>query len=156
MIQMDDGNIIISQYNGISVISIKEKEIEIKQTIRAHLFNIYKLSKENFLAIIDSKTLNKSISILKIYSYKNGEIKDNYIIILEKEIYNPCVIGENEVALVYFEKGIFGGFNSYIIIYDIKKDKQINTIKFDGLYTINTFSYNDKYSIFLTEGKGNK
>ena len=156
MIQMDDGNIIISQYNGISVISIKEKEIEIKQTIRAHLFNIYKLSKENFLAIIDSKTLNKSISILKIYSYKNGEIKDNYIIILEKEIYNPCVIGENEVALVYFEKGIFGGFNSYIIIYDIKKDKQLNTIKFDGLYTINTFSYNDKYSIFLTEGKGNK
>ena len=37
-----------------------------------------------------------------------------------------------------------------------KKDKQINTLKFDGFYTIDTFSYNDKYSIFLTEGKGNK
>ena len=108
MIQMDDGHIIISQYDGIRVINIKEKEIEIKQTNRDHLFNIYKLSKENFLAIIDSKTLNKSISILKIYSYKNGEIKDNYIIIVEKEIYNPCVISENEVALAYFEKGIFG------------------------------------------------
>ena len=75
MIQMDDGHIIISEYDGIRVINIKEKEIEIKQTIRDHLFNIYKLSKENFLAIIDSRTLNKSISILKIYSYKNVEIK---------------------------------------------------------------------------------
>lgn len=151
MIQMDDGQIIITQYDGISVLNIKEKEIEIKQTIRDNLFNIYKLSNESFLSMIHSKTKHKSISILKIYSYKDGEIKDNYIIILEKELYDPCVISENEIALSYYEKGLFGGYNSYIIFYDIKKEKQINTLKFDGMNTLITFSYNNKYSILLIE-----
>ena len=90
MIQMDDGYVIIVQYDQFGVLDIKEKEIVIKQVKddKDHkYYNLYKLSSTKFMTVTSDKTLHKDISILTIFSYENGKILDDkYIIILEIKI----------------------------------------------------------------------
>ena len=72
MIQMDDGYVIIVQYDQFRVLDIKEKEI---------------VTSTKFMTVTSDKTLHKDISILTIFSYENGKILDDkYIIILEIKI----------------------------------------------------------------------
>ena len=150
MIEMDDGHVIIAQNDGIRIITIGEKEIIIEKKIRDNIFNLYKLSNDKFLSVLYEKTLQKSITILKIYPFKDGEIKDNYIIIIEKEDLDIYVVDENQVALSFIQKGIFG-YNTFIIFYDIKNDKQIKSLKFDDLNNIDIFSLNSEYAILRKE-----
>ena len=150
MIQMDDGYVIIVQYGKIRVLDIKEKKIVIKQVKVDKYYNIYKLSSKKFMTITSDKTLYKDISILNIYSYENGKILDDkYIIILEMKIETICVINDNEIAICYYEKGKLFGYNSYILFYDIEKDKQIYSFKFDNLNYLSIFTFNIDYLIAL-------
>lgn len=151
MIQMDDGYVIIVQYDKFKVLDIKEKEIVIKQVKddKNHkYYNLYKLSSTKFMTVTSDKALHKDISILTIYSYKDGKILDDkYIIILEIKITTLCVTNDNEIAICYYEEGKLFGYNSYILFYDIKKDKKIYSFKFDGMNYLSVFPFNVDYLI---------
>ena len=157
MIQMDDGYVIIVQYDQFGVLDIKEKEIVIKQVKddKDHkYYNLYKLSSTKFMTVTSDKTLHKDISILTIFSYENGKILDDkYIIILEIKIDTICVTNENTIAICYEEKGKLFGYNSYILFYDIKKDKQIYSFKFDGSHYLSVFTFNVDYLIVFKINK---
>ena len=99
--QMDDNNIIISNYNKIKLLKIKEKSIEENQIkIDKYFDKIYKLTNNRIiLKYYDMDTQNEKF---EIYLYEKGNLvvlKINFGI--EKEyIFNDlCEINQNEISI---------------------------------------------------------
>ena len=123
--QMNDGNLILSDYDRIKIIKIKRKSIEeipLEEEINSD--HIYKLSKE--------KLLFRNYRKMYIYSYENGKLIDKKKNIQLKDHYyfnNLCEINENEIAIYYTKDGKIFGYNAFIMFYDINKNKEIKTLK---------------------------
>ena len=132
MIQMDDDIIIVSGSYNTKVIKIKEKEIEILQNLEVSMKNqIYK-SLNNKLIFYAHNTIY-SVSFLDNQIKQGNEeisikLKEDYY------IYNVCQINDKEIIIYCYvqEKNIFGkysGDKDYLIFYDIKNNKIIESLK---------------------------
>ena len=164
MIQMDDGKVIILESNNIiKVIDIKEKEIIVLQTIEtlknneqidySHYNKIFKLSKNNILIWNCQYKIN-------IFPYIKGEIiEENYGVEVDLDshnnygnIQNIYIINENEIVIYCYIIGFFT--NYYLVFYNVKKDKEINSIKFGrGYGTSRLCILNKSQFIFIRHDK---
>ena len=140
MIQLDDGNLIISD-NYIHLYKLNKNGIENIETPKIRSSRIYKLSKEK-LIIYDEPKIN-------LYSYENNKIIDQKysfeILELKSksniiyDLFNAytysylndlLVINENEILICYTYVGLGDdNFTHYFIFYDVKKGKKIDSLK---------------------------
>ena len=145
IIQMEDNNLIEFYYHynscQLKVIKINKHSLEEIQTIKLlKIFNSYKYY-EKIIKICKEKICISNDEYFKILLYQNGKLIDNKIefqlpIKNNFSINNCCPINENEIAIVYKNKGkILGiGLNSFLMFYDIKKFMEIKTLKLGDGY----------------------
>ena len=124
MFQMNDDNLIIFDYECLKVFKIKKKSLEEVQKVEESPSDIYKLSNERFLL--------RDYDNFKIYVYENGKLEDgkkkfNWN---DDNMFNDlCEINENEIVIYYTKEGKIYGYNAFLLFYDIKKNKEIKTLK---------------------------
>ena len=131
IIQMDDNNIIITNFKNIQVIKIKKNSFEIIQIIELDSDDyacpeITKFSQEKI--IIDKK------KIIYFFIYKNAQLnKEKEELRLKYWQHTKClVLNENEIAIYYDEDGYIYGTNNFLLFYDMKNYKKIKTLKVGG------------------------
>ena len=125
MLQMNDGNIIISysrKYEKLTkVVKVKKKCFEFIQDFKDYIYNIYKIS-EKIVAITDC-------DYVKFYSYIKGKLisknrKENI-----GHIYDLCCINNSEIAIYYYKDEKLFGYNAFLLFYDIKYYYKKKTLK---------------------------
>ena len=134
--QMDDNNIIISNYNKIKILKIKEKSIEeIQININKNFDKIYKLSNERI--ILKYYDIDNKIEKLEIYLYEKDNLIESGIKfeIPKKYIFNDlCEINENEIGIYCCKNGKMQKSNGCLIFYEIKNNKKIKELKLGDTY----------------------
>ena len=142
VIELDDGNLILSENkkSKIILIKLKEKDIEIIPTIEINFNGVFsKLSKINPLGIKGHT--------MYFYSYENGKIFERYVddkIIKNKSSFDIpelkngkfnyynfidfLPINEHENAIYHDCVGMLGGVTDYILFYNLLNYKKIESI----------------------------
>jgi len=124
IIQMDDGIVIIGTDTGkLVLINIKEEDYQIIKEYEIEIHKLCKLSKQ--------KIIIESNYILNIYKYENKALeKEKEIKSSLNKIYSiqdMIVVNEKEIALNYYQGGLF---SSYCIgFFDLDKDIKIQNYK---------------------------
>jgi len=132
MIQLDDGNIILNEYDKMHLFKLSSKGIEKIESFQIESEKIFKLSKDKILAF--------NYPTIYLYSYENNKIigqkhsfeiselncKFDFIF----EIFNGSsftsvddmfVINENEFFIFYSYYGIGNKYNRNCLFYNVKK-----------------------------------
>jgi hypothetical protein len=134
----DDGNLLI-QGDISKLIKVKEKEIEVLQTLEDMFYEKVKLYK--LFYILSNKIIKYNIKpknkndvevFFDFYSYENGKIinqkKSNILPTDCSLINNIYEINENEILISYTTNGFLNiGLKKAFLFYDIKNNKKIKT-----------------------------
>ena len=133
---MENNDIIISNYNTIKILKIKEKSIEeIQINIYINFDKIYKLSNDRI--ILKYYDINNRIEKFEIYLYEKGnlvESKINFDIKKEYIFNDLCEINHNEIGIYCCKDGIMKKSKGCLIFFDIKNNKQIKILKLGDTY----------------------
>ena len=161
MIQLDDGNIILNEYDKMHLFKLSSKGIEKIESFQIESEKIFKLSKDKILAF--------NYPTIYLYSYENNKIIDqkhsfeiselNCKFDFVFQIFNGStftsvddmfVINENEFFIFYSYYGIGNIYNRNCLFYNVKKKKSIDSIKLGTCNTSAYFSLYDKKNLFVS------
>jgi len=157
IIQMDDGIVIIGTNTGkLVLLNIKEEDYQIIKEYEIEIHKLCKLSKQ--------KIIFESNYILNIYKYENKALeKEKEIKSSLNKIYSiqdMIVVNEKEIALNYYQGGLF---SSYCIgFFDLDKDIKIQAYKVSKseqkscLINKDLFIYFDNYNLYPVDLKNHK
>ena len=132
IIQLVDGNLLLSECDYLKLYQLKEKEIVFlkeKKLEMHHLSNtkLYYLSNKKIVAYADGN------SNVYIYSYKNNNlINDKSINTGKYGVIDVCEINKKEIAISCYVHGKLYGTNDYILFYDLEKDQKIKMLDIGG------------------------
>ena len=139
---MDNGLILIIYETEILLVEIKERNIEIIQSIKTKFISVNKLTNEKILILEPNNIFN-------IFIYKNRNLVFERKMTLKSlkttfNIFKIISINEKEIALFYGEQGFFG-HKKYLCFFNLEKDKKIKS------FDLNNFTdlYYDMYDKFL-------
>jgi len=140
--EMDNGLILIIYETEILLVEIKERNIEIIQSIKTKFISVNKLTNEKILILEPNNIFN-------IFIYKNRNLVFEKKMTLKSlkntfNIFKIISINEKEIALFYGEQGFFG-HKKYLCFFNLEKDKKIKS------FDLNDFTdlYYDMYDKFL-------
>ena len=140
--EMDNGLILIIYETEILLVEIKERNIEIIQSIKTKFISVNKLTNEKILILEPNNIFN-------IFIYKNRNLMFERKMTLKSlkntfNIFKIISINEKEIALFYGEQGFFG-HKKYLCFFNLEKDKKIKS------FDLNDFTdlYYDMYDKFL-------
>ena len=140
--EMDNGLILIIYETEILLVEIKERNIEIIQSIKTKFISVNKLTNEKILILEPNNIFN-------IFIYKNRNLVFERKMTLKSlkntfNIFKIISINEKEIALFYGEQGFFG-HKKYLCFFNLEKDKKIKS------FDLNDFTdlYYDMYDKFL-------
>ena len=127
--QMDDNNLLLVSGEKLLVFKIKKNAFEEigKNEIEARNLGILKLKNNKILF----KYVKFEKSFFKIYSYSNGKLTDDNLIINMEDypIYDYCQVNEDEIGISTDKKGKLFGVSDLLIFYDIKNNRIIKNLK---------------------------
>ena len=127
MFQMNDGNVIILYSNNkIKVVKVKKNCFENIQELDDKFYHIYKISEETILATNENGLQKYSYEKGKLIDKKNNGFDNTKIDGCTCDI---CRINNNEIAFLYYKKGLVFGFNEFLLFYDILNYKNIKNLK---------------------------
>ena len=133
ILPLSDNNILVSNYNKLKILKIKEKSFEeIQINTKKNFDKIYKLSNDRIL--LKYYDINNKNEKFEIYLYEKGKLVDSKITfeIKSEYIFNDlCEINKNEIVIFCFKEG---KNRSYLIFYDIKNNKKIKELKLGDTY----------------------
>ena len=109
--QMENGNIILSESNKITIFKLNKTSFEILQEIEE---NIYKIFKQNEESIIVLQSNGEYI----FYSYEKEIIYANKTKTIVGGVYDLCNVGKDEIAIYYYKEGKLYGYNAFLLFYD--------------------------------------
>ena len=174
LIQLDDGNLIISDNFHLHLFKLNNKGIEKIESFNIYSSRINKLSKDNIITLDNQKislySYENNKKLCHKFSFEISELKCKFDALFElfngvtyTSLHDIFVINENEILIFYTYTGI-GDNNQthYFLFYNVKKGKNIKSIKIGtkdfhsadfSLYDKNNLFASYKNKIFLIDLK---